>query len=84
MMLSLAVVSIIAESFNAKLAGPSDGHHSQYIMHSQKLKCLVYYFSSNLMAVGALEALGIVFGVGQWLVSTFENVDWVLFEDLIL
>ena len=34
------------------------------------------------MAVGALEALGIVFGVGQWLVSTFENVDWILFEGL--
>ena len=34
------------------------------------------------MAVGALEALGIVFGVGQWLVSTFENVDWVLFGGL--
>ena len=34
------------------------------------------------MAVGALEALGIVFGVGQWMVSTFENVDWVIFGGL--
>ena len=33
------------------------------------------------MAVGALEALGIVF-VGQWMVSTFENVDWVIFGGL--
>ena len=83
MMLSLAVVSIIAESFNAKLAGPSDGHHSPIHYALTKIEMpSILFFLGILMAVGALEALGIVFGVGQWLVSTFENVDWVLFGGL--
>ena len=83
MMLSLAVVSIIAESFNAKLAGPSDGHHSPIHHALTKIEMpSILFFLGILMAVGALEALGIVFGVGQWLVSTFENVDWVLFGGL--
>ena len=83
MMLSLAVVSIIAESFNAKLAGPSDGHHSPIHHALTKIEMpSILFFLGILMAVGALEALGIVFGVGQGLVSTFENVDWVLFGGL--
>lgn len=83
MMLSLAVVSIIAESFNAKLVGPSDGHHSPIHHALTKIEMpSILFFLGILMAVGALEALGIVFGVGQWLVSTFENVDWVLFGGL--
>lgn len=83
MMLSLAVVSIIAESFNAKLAGPSDEHHSPIHHALTKIEMpSILFFLGILMAVGALEALGIVFGVGQWLVSTFENVDWVLFGGL--
>ena len=83
MMLSLALVSIIAESFNAKLAGPSDGHHSPIHHALTKIEMpSILFFLGILMAVGALEALGIVFGVGQWLVSTFENVDWVLFGGL--
>ena len=83
MMLSLAVVSIIAESFNAKLAGPSDVHHSPIHHALTKIEMpSILFFLGILMAVGALEALGIVFGVGQWLVSTFENVDWVLFGGL--
>ena len=83
MMLSLAVVSIIAESFNAKLAGPSDGHNSPIHHALTKIEMpSILFFLGILMAVGALEALGIVFGVGQWLVSTFENVDWVLFGGL--
>jgi len=83
MMLSLAVVSIIAESFNAKLAGLSDGHHSPIHHALTKIEMpSILFFLGILMAVGALEALGIVFGVGQWLVSTFENVDWVLFGGL--
>ena len=83
MMLSLAVVSIIAESFNAKLAGPSDGYHSPIHHALTKIEMpSILFFLGILMAVGALEALGIVFGVGQWLVSTFENVDWVLFGGL--
>jgi len=83
MMLSLAVVSIIAESFNAKLAELSDGHHSPIHHALTKIEMpSILFFLGILMAVGALEALGIVFGVGQWLVSTFENVDWVLFGGL--
>ena len=83
MMLSLAVVSIIAESFNAKLAGLSDGHHSPIHHALTKIEMpSILFFLGILMAVGALEALGIVFGVGQLLVSTFENVDWVLFGGL--
>ena len=83
MMLSLALVSIIAESFNAKLAGPSDAHHSPIHHALTKIEMpSILFFLGILMAVGALEALGIVFGVGQWLVSTFENVDWVLFGGL--
>ena len=83
MMLSLAVVSIIAESFNAKLAGPSYGHHSPIHHALTKIEMpSILFFLGILMAVGSLEALGIVFGVGQWLVSTFENVDWVLFGGL--
>ena len=83
MMLSLAIVSIIAESFNAKLAGPSDGHNSPIHHALTKIEMpSILFFLGILMAVGALEALGIVFGVGQWLVSTFENVDWVLFGGL--
>ena len=34
------------------------------------------------MAVGGLKPLGIVFGVGQTMVLTFENVDWVIFGGL--
>ena len=83
MMLSLSIVSIIAESFNAKLARPSDGHHSPIHYALTKIEMpSILFFLGILMAVGALEALGIVFGVGQWLVSTFENVDWLLFGGL--
>ena len=87
MMLSLAVVATIAEFFNYKLI--SAGSNSNIVHHSPVHHALtkiempsILFFLGILMAVGALEALGIVFGVGQWMVSTFENVDWVIFGGL--
>ena len=87
MMLSLAVVATIAEFFNYKLI--SAGSNSNIVHHSPVHYALtkiempsILFFLGILMAVGALEALGIVFGVGQWMVSTFENVDWVIFGGL--
>lgn len=87
MMLSLAVVATIAEFFNYKLI--SAGSKSNIVHHSPVHHALtkiempsILFFLGILMAVGALEALGIVFGVGQWMVSTFENVDWVIFGGL--
>ena len=87
MMLSLAVVATIAEFFNYKLisAGSSSNivHHSPVHHALTKIEMpSILFFLGILMAVGALEALGIVFGVGQWMVSTFENVDWVIFGGL--
>jgi len=87
MMLSLAVVATIAEFFNYKLI--STEYNSNAVHHSPVHHALtkiempsILFFLGILMAVGALEALGIVFGVGQWMVSTFENVDWVIFGGL--
>ena len=86
MMLSLAIVAIIAEFYNnslLKTAGSNSDHHSPIHHALTKIEMpSILFFLGILMAVGALEALGIVFGVGQWLVSTFENVDWILFEGL--
>lgn len=95
MMLSLAIVSTIAEFFNYSLKSSSNNdanspridfdssHHSPVHHALTKIEMpSILFFLGILMAVGALEALGIVFGVGQWLVSTFQNVDWVLFGGL--
>ena len=87
MMLSLAVVATIAEFFNYKLISPESNsnivHHSPIHYALTKIEMpSILFFLGILMAVGALEALGIVFGVGQWMVSTFENVDWVIFGGL--
>ena len=86
MMLSLAIVATIAEFYNnslLKTAGTNSIHHSPIHHALTKIEMpSILFFLGILMAVGALEALGIVFGVGQWLVSTFENVDWILFEGL--
>ena len=94
MMLSLAVVATIAEFFNYSLLSiKSDvnspridfdvSHHSPIHHALTKIEMpSILFFLGILMAVGALEALGIVFGVGQWMVSTFENVDWVIFGGL--
>ena len=87
MMLSLAVVATIAEFFNYSLISQSfsnNSSHSSPVHHAlSKIEMpSILFFLGILMAVGALEALGIVFGVGQWLVSTFENVDWIIFSGL--
>ena len=86
MMLSLAVVATIAEFYNNRLlkaSGTNSTHHSPVHHALTKIEMpSILFFLGILMAVGALEALGIVFGVGQWMVSTFENVDWVIFGGL--
>ena len=86
MMLSLALVATIAEFYNnslLKISGVYSTHHSPIHHALTKIEMpSILFFLGILMAVGALEALGIVFGVGQWLVTTFENVDWVIFEGL--
>ena len=87
MMLSLAVVATIAEFLNNSLSSmkfdSGHSHHSPIHFALTKIEMpSILFFLGILMAVGALEALGIVFGVGQWMVSTFENVDWVIFGGL--
>ena len=87
MMLSLAVVATIAEFLNNSLSSMKfDSGHSHYSPIHYALTKIempsILFFLGILMAVGALEALGIVFGVGQWMVATFENVDWVIFGGL--
>ena len=87
MMLSLAVVATIAEFLNNSLLSmkfdSGHSHHSPIHYALTKIEMpSILFFLGILMAVGALEALGIVFGVGQWMVSTFENVDWVIFGGL--
>ena len=87
MMLSLAVVATIAEFLNNSLSSmkfdSGHSHHSPIHYALTKIEMpSILFFLGILMAVGALEALGIVFGVGQWLVTTFENVDWVIFGGL--
>ena len=87
MMLSLAVVATIAEFLNNSLISMKftsvNSNHSPIHHALTKIEMpSILFFLGILMAVGALEALGIVFGVGQWMVSTFENVDWVIFGGL--
>ena len=82
-----AAVATIAEFFNYKLISTESNsnavHHSPVHHALTKIEMpSILFFLGILMAVGALEALGIVFGVGQWMVSTFENVDWVIFGGL--
>ena len=89
MMLSLAIVATIAEFFNYKLSSDEFNSNAGLVTHSPVHHALtkiempsILFFLGILMAVGALEALGIVFGVGQWMVATFEDVDWYIFGGL--
>ena len=84
MMLSLAFVATIGEIYNYMLLQPANSVHHSPVHHAlTKIEMpSILFFLGILMAVGGLEALGIVFEVGQTMVLTFENVDWFLFKGL--
>ena len=84
MMLSLAFVATIGEIYNYMLLEPANSIHHSPVHHAlTKIEMpSILFFLGILMAVGGLEALGIVFEVGQTMVLTFENVDWFLFNGL--
>ena len=84
MMLSLAFVATIGEIYNYMLLKPANSVHHSPVHHAlTKIEMpSILFFLGILMAVGGLEALGIVFEVGQTMVLTFENVDWFLFKGL--
>ena len=84
MMLSLAFVATIGEIYNYMLLEPTNSVHHSPVHHAlTKIEMpSILFFLGILMAVGGLEALGIVFEVGQTMVLTFENVDWFLFKGL--
>ncbi len=84
MMLSLAFVATIGEIYNYMLLKPANSVNHSPVHHAlTKIEMpSILFFLGILMAVGGLEALGIVFEVGQTMVLTFENVDWFLFKGL--
>ena len=84
MMLSLAFVATVGEIYNYMLLKPANSVHHSPVHHAlTKIEMpSILFFLGILMAVGGLEALGIVFEVGQTMVLTFENVDWFLFKGL--
>jgi len=84
MMLSLAFVATIGEIYNYLLPKTVNHVHHSPVHHAlTKIEMpSILFFLGILMAVGGLEALGIVFEVGQTMVLTFENVDWFLFKGL--
>ena len=84
MMLSLAFVATIGEIYNYLLPKPANHVYHSPVHHAlTKIEMpSILFFLGILMAVGGLEALGIVFEVGQTMVLTFENVDWFLFKGL--
>ena len=84
MMLSLALVATIGEIYNYMLLKPANSVHHSPVHHAlTKIEMpSILFFLGILMAVGGLEALGIVFEVGQTMVLTFETVDWFLFKGL--
>ena len=84
MMLSLAFVATIGEIYNYMLLKPANSVHHSPVHHAlTKIEMpSILFFLGILMAVGGLEALGIVFEVGQTMVLTFENIDWFLFKGL--
>lgn len=87
MMLSLGVVCTFAEIFSSrqfKLTSLSDhsqdvGHHSPVHKSLSKIEMpSVLFFFGILMAVAALESLGLLFNFAQGLQTTIPNTDVVV------
>ena len=87
MMLSLAVVATFAEIYsNSKFSmssidADSDVHGSHSPVHSALTKIelpSILFFLGILMAVAALESLGLLFNFAQDLTTTFPNMDVVV------
>tara|TARA_Y100000389_G_C17459352_1_gene520506 strand:- start:1317 stop:2642 length:1326 start_codon:yes stop_codon:yes gene_type:complete len=88
MMFSLAVVSTFAEIFSAakinitSLDAESDAasHHSPVHKSLSKIELpSILFFLGILLAVAALESLGMLFGFAETLNTTIPNTDIVIF-----
>ena len=89
MMFSLAIVATISEVYRNILKNSPNAVEEELYSHSPVHHALtkiempsILFFLGILMAVGALEALGIVFNTGEWLVNTFESSGFAIFKGL--
>ena len=89
MMFSLAIVATISEVYRKVLKNSPNAVKEELYSHSPIHHALtkiempsILFFLGILMAVGALEALGIVFNTGEWLVNTFEGSGFAIFKGL--
>ena len=89
MMFSLAIVATISEVYRNILKNSPNAVEEELYSHSPIHHALtkiempsILFFLGILMAVGALEALGIVFNTGEWLVNTFESSGFAIFKGL--
>ena len=89
MMFSLAIVATISEIYRNILKNSPNSVDEELYSHSPIHHALtkiempsILFFLGILMAVGALEALGIVFNTGEWLVNTFEGSGFAIFKGL--
>ena len=89
MMFSLAIVATISEIYRNILRNSPNAVEEELYSHSPIHHALtkiempsILFFLGILMAVGALEALGIVFNTGEWLVNTFESSGFAIFKGL--
>ena len=89
MMFSLAIVATISEVYRNILKNSPNAVKVELYSHSPIHHALtkiempsILFFLGILMAVGALEALGIVFNTGEWLVNTFESSGFAIFKGL--
>ena len=89
MMFSLAIVATISEVYRNILKNSPYAVEVELYSHSPIHHALtkiempsILFFLGILMAVGALEALGIVFNTGEWLVNTFESSGFAIFKGL--
>lgn len=87
MMLSLAVVATFAEIYSSSkfsmsnIDKVSDAHSSHGPVHAALTKIelpSILFFLGILMAVAALESLGLLFNFAQDLTATFPNMDVVV------